>query len=122
MNVDEFCAFVRELKSDKGYVLACLLDLSPVDVQVFEFLDNSPTRSGTVLEVTKALNRDRSTVQRSLQKLVSLEVAQRVKVPGRGRGFKYEYRLIPMNLIKSKLINIVNDWNDTLLKTIDEVM
>ncbi len=122
MNVDEFCAFVRELKSDRGYILACLLDLSPVDVQVFEYLDSKQDRSGDVQEVAEALGRDRSTVQRALQKLVSVEVAQRIKVPGRTRGYKYVYKLLPIGIIREKLIDIVQKWNTSLLKAIDEVM
>ncbi len=122
MNVDEFCAFVRDLRSDKGYILACLLDLSPVDIQVFEYLESKRDRSADVQEVASKLGRDRSTVQRSLQKLASLEVTQRIKVPGKTRGYKYVYKLLPNDIIKKKLVDIVQRWNVSLLKAIDEVM
>ncbi len=122
MRVEEFCAFVRELKSDKGYLLSCLLGLSPVDVEIYEYLASKPNREGEVMEVAEALGRDRSTIQRGLQRLIAAGVCQRIRVPGRTRGYKYVYKLVPENVVKKKLKAIVEEWRTALLRAIDEVM
>ncbi len=122
MNVERFCAFVRELGSSRDYILACLFDLSPLDIDVYNYLDSRKNREGEVAEIARRIGRDRSAVQRSLQKLVSLDLCQRVKVSGRGRGYKYVYKLYPNSEIKRRMIDMVEYWRNELLKAIEEVM
>ncbi len=122
MNVERFCAFVRELRSSKDYMLACLFDMSPLDCEVYNYLDSRKSRMGDVAEIAKRINRDRSAVQRSLKKLVSLDLCQRVKVPGKERGYKYMYKLYPNEEVKKKMIDMVEYWRNQLLRSIKEVM
>jgi Predicted transcriptional regulator len=55
---------------DIKYILRCILRLSPTEVEIYYLLQNRAREPLTVAEISKEMNKSRSTIERSLVKLV----------------------------------------------------
>jgi predicted transcriptional regulator len=71
----------------------CIFNLNDTDVQV---LQNIPEHKGkTIIELTKTLKKDRSTIHRSLEKLIACNLCHKERQSGEKRGFVDYYYVIP---------------------------
>lgn len=63
-----------------------------------------------VEELGKILGKDRSTVQRSLKRLMNCGMVKRERKLLDGGGFYYVYSSIPINDLKKWLNNCIEEW------------
>jgi len=92
-------AFISKNKNnknvDKLQLIKCLYNLSDLDIKVYKTLVELD--GATVKELAERLNYSRSSIQKSLYKLISKKLVERKKILGK-RNYKYLYFPIPLTI------------------------
>lgn len=103
------------MRLDKPYknincsnVLECTFDLNNADVKVYRKLKESDRSK--VEDIAQKLNKDRSTVYRSLQKLVSCEICIKEKKTIEKGGYYHIYYCKDIKKIKEKMKECIDEW------------
>ncbi|MCG2888382.1 MAG: MarR family transcriptional regulator [Sulfolobales archaeon] len=98
-------------------VLSFCYGLSETDVQVLMALLKSSPKSTEDLE--RELQLSKASVNRSLNKLLSMELVKRIKETGNKAGRpKYLYSAINFDELKGKLVKEIEDCTDSIKKLI----
>jgi predicted transcriptional regulator len=89
-------------------LVQCAFSLNEFEVMVYnKLVESGPTRADDLADI---MNRDRSTVYRALQKMMSCGMCFReTKSIDRG-GYFHVYRAISKDELKVKLQQCVDDW------------
>ena len=96
--------------------IQCIFGLNETDMQV---LRSIPEKSGINISViSKTINKDRSTVHRSLEKLIMCKICYKERKSGEQRGFVDYYFTIP----EDELLKIAEDNLDTCYSTIKKML
>ena len=75
--------------------IRCVFNLNETDIRVLQSI--SGDTGGTVNEITQAIKKDRSTIHRSLEKLVACNLCYKERKGRKNRGFVDYYYNIPEN-------------------------
>jgi predicted transcriptional regulator len=100
MKLTEMKSLVQAQSFCEGDVLKCILGLCDLDVSVFNALKGERC---SVNELAKKVNRDRSTVQRSVKNLIATGLASRQSESAKA-GRKYFYSTIEPEKLREILI------------------
>ena len=99
--------------------MCCIFNIKPLDVAVYlTLLKNGPSKVSTVAQL---LNRDRSTVQRSVQNLMRAGLVRRKQVNLRKGGYFYRYEVIPFKDLRSKILETIEEWRNEVRRWIEEM-
>jgi predicted transcriptional regulator len=84
-----------------------LFELNEADIQTYRLLIKQPYRARSL---AAAIGKDRSTVYRSLQRLVSCGLCRRLcsTIQGGGRFFTYE--AASPDIFKEQALHCIEDW------------
>ncbi|MFW6458489.1 MAG: helix-turn-helix domain-containing protein [Halodesulfurarchaeum sp.] len=97
----------RDLECES--LLECLYDLNDLDRQCFRVLaDEGAPR--TVDELATDVDRERSTVYRSVQRLLQLGLVQKEQVNYDRGGYYHVYRITDPDEIADEMQTKLNDW------------
>ena len=98
-------------------LLRCMYNLSDMDMEVLRLLlAEGPFRAEDLAE---RLGKDRSTVYRSLQKLVSCQViSKETKSLERG-GYYHVYATVPRDVLRERLEHCVEEWHSRVSMLLD---
>lgn len=100
-------------------VIKCIFDLNKLDVKVYKKLKQ--TGEIRADELAKKLNKDRSTIYRSLQKLTcSGLITKNTKTITSG-GYYHTYQCNDMKEVKENLEQCINNWHIKMKNTIKEL-
>jgi len=100
-------------------IMCCVFNIKPLDVAVYlTLLRNGPSKVSTVAEM---LNRDRSTIQRSMQNLIGAGLVRRKQVNLRRGGYFYRYEAVPFSEVRSKILRIIEEWRDEVRRWIGDI-
>ncbi len=104
-------------------LLRCMYNLSDMDMEALKLmLSEGPFKAD---DLADRLGRDRSTVYRSLQKLVSCQVVTKeTRSLDRG-GYYHVYAAVPRKVLRDRLEHCVEEWHSRvtmLLERFDEDM
>ena len=114
-----------------GNLFKCILGLNEIETNVFSYLlknDNTST-----MELARALEKDRSSIQRALQNLNDLNVIDRDSmslkdyVQQKGidesnkRGYLYVYGAKDLNIIKQEFRELLDKWFQKMTDYIDNL-
>lgn len=80
---------------DELQLIKCIYNLNDLDIKVYKAL--TELRGATVKELAEKLNYSRSSVQKSLYKLISHKLVERKKILGK-RNYKYLYYPLPFTI------------------------
>lgn len=118
---------------DLKYILRCILRLSTTDILIYKaLLSSNPEDPPTVAELASVVGKSRSTVEKSLIKLIQLGLATRRAVLTRRGGYTFVYYPVPVNEVKDRLTTLLNAYYqvskdlikgasiDELIKSIEE--
>ncbi len=100
-------------------ILCCVFGLKHFDVSVYFLLLNR--KNLKVNEIADILNRDRSTVQRSVQNLISAGLVKRRQVNLKDGGYCYIYEAVPFDDIKKSIKTSLKKWCDEVIYWIDNI-
>jgi predicted transcriptional regulator len=106
----------RKIRLDE--LIRCSLALSKADYFLFSFLLESE-KVHTVQDLSKKLSLDRTTVQKSIKKLVECGVVDSFQENLSPGGYRYIYRIKDKPMIKKMILAIVTRWNANVTRTIE---
>ncbi|KUO85754.1 MAG: helix-turn-helix domain-containing protein [Caldivirga sp.] len=96
---------------DLKYILRCVLKLSSTDVSIYHtLLGNDGNDPLTVSEISTIVRKSRSTVEKSLMKLIQLGLVGRRAVLTRRGGYTYVYYALPIDHVKQRLLQLVASY------------
>jgi predicted transcriptional regulator len=102
-------------------LLRCMYNLTDMDMEVLRLLlKDGPARAE---DLADRLGRDRSTVYRSLQKMVSCQVVSKETRSLERGGYYHVYTSAPRDLLKERLSHCLEEWHGrvtNLLRNFDE--
>jgi predicted transcriptional regulator len=103
----------RDAKSCADLV-QCLYNLAELDMEILRrLMTQGPARAE---DLADELGRDRSTVYRSLQKLVTCQsVAKETRSLERGGHF-HLYTAVPKDVLRMRLEDCIEEWHGRLLE------
>lgn len=104
----------HEMKCDEA--IKCVFNLNKLDLRVFKKLKQiGPTRA---IEIAKHLNKERSTIYRSLQKLSKCGMCKkRTKTLNQG-GYYHEYECDSIENIQRQAQQCLDSWYETVKETL----
>ncbi len=98
-------------------LVQCAFSLGSFEVEVYQKLGEiGPVRAD---ELASKMKRDRSTVYRALQKLMSCGMAYRETRRIERGGYYHVYRAVGRDALKKKLEQCVNDWYAKMQEVLD---
>jgi predicted transcriptional regulator len=98
-------------------LLSCLYGLKPMELQVFYELVRRG--SASVDEVSSEVGRDRTTVHRSLSKLVTAGLAYRRSASLKDGGYRYVYAAVEASRVKEQAEERVKEITASLQSLVD---
>ena len=100
-------------------IMCCIFGIKPLDVAVYlTLLENGPSRTS---DIAQLLNRDRSTIQRSMQNLIRAGLVKRKQINLRKGGYFYRYEAIPFSEVKSKILEAIEEWRYEVRRWIEAI-
>lgn len=99
--------------------LKCALDISCSDFEVYLALLNK--NPATIEEISEQSGKDKSTVYKSLQRLLEKGLIERDYRILRSGGYRYLYKPIPFTEFKKLIIKSLEAWRKNLLETIEKL-
>ena len=103
--------------ADCSTLLKHIFDLNKLDVKVYKDL----TKSGEIRVdiLAKKLNRDRATVYRSLQKLISYGLCTREKHVIKTGGYYHVYSALDLDSIREKMKSCIEEWYRSMKEMVE---
>ena len=98
-------------------VMECVFGLRAHETETYLVLATLP--GSTATELATELERDRSTVQRTLSTLVEYQLAERDRRIVDGGGTVYQYFAKPIPEIQQRMRRTVDEWVEEVHNTID---
>jgi len=95
--------------------LTCILDLNRLDIEIYKTLLNSKKRAD---EISQEVGKDRSTVHRSLQRLVACGICIRERHLLEKGGHYYVYASIPPKKAKEMLKKCIERWHRKMVASL----
>lgn len=93
-------------------LLACVFRLSEMEARTyFSLLENPGAR---IDELADALDRDRSTAHRAVQRLVDLRLADREQTPLDGGGYCYRYEAADPSTVRAMIEERLDAFEDAV--------
>jgi predicted transcriptional regulator len=100
-------------------VLKCVFDLNNLDIDVYNKLKNFGEMRAD--ELAKKINKDRSTVYRSLKKLTCCNLCLKEAKNIRKGGYYHIYRCNEISEAKKELEECIDKWYKQMKNTLKEI-
>ncbi len=98
-------------------LLRCMYNLSDMDMEALKLmLSEGPFKAD---DLADRLGRDRSTVYRSLQKLVSCQVVTKETRNLERGGYYHVYAAVPRDVLRERLEHCVEEWHSRVTSLIE---
>jgi len=99
--------------------IKCVFNLNKLDLRVYKKLkDIGPARAN---ELAKKINRERSTVYRSLQKLSKCGICKKTTKTLEQGGYYHLYQCDSINHIQKQAKECLDSWYNDVKKTLDSL-
>ncbi len=105
-------------KIDLNEVIRCSLNLTKAEFKILEFFMKNSSKRFESKEVSKSLNLELSTVQRSLKKMNEKGIIKRSQINLKNAGYTYSYCLCEKKEIKEIIKQTVKGWMENFEKEI----
>lgn len=100
-------------------ILKCALDLNCSDFEIYLALLNK--NPATIEEISEQSGKDKSTVYKSLQRLLEKGLIERDYRILRSGGYRYLYKPIPFSVFKQLMIRSIEKWQNNLIDSIQNI-
>lgn len=106
--------------SDPGFatVMSCVFGIEPHETRTYLALLDQP--GSTIDELEAPLDRDRSTINRSLTTLYERGIVSRDRRLLNGGGYVYQYTAVSLPEVKRMLHEALDAWTATVHGVIDD--
>lgn len=119
--LDELSQLFTKIGSDEINcfdLIKCVFNLNETDIKIIQSF--SGNQGKTIKEITKIVGKDRSTVHRSLEKLISCHLCYKERKSGETRGFVDYYYLIPIKDILEMVESNLDKCYSKIKRILDE--
>ena len=100
-------------------VIQCIFELNKLDIKVYKTLKETGETRANIL--AKKLNKDRSTIYRSLQKLTCSGLITKNTKTIKSGGYYHTYQCNDIKEVKENLEQCINNWYTKMKNTIEEL-
>lgn len=101
-------------------LVQCAFSIGDFEVQVYyQLLKSGPERAD---ELAAKIGKDRSTVYRALQKLMSCGMVYRETKSIERGGYYHVYKAISREMLKKRLEQCVNDWYSRMQEVLNRFL
>ncbi|MHA1689278.1 MAG: helix-turn-helix domain-containing protein [Promethearchaeota archaeon] len=127
-NNDKFTSSIKYFQEHE--LFKCILGLNPLETEIFCYILRHDHVS--TLELERHFGKDRSTIQKTLKKLLSLELIKRIRFSlkefkaikkieqyGGKRGYLYVYNIMDLPIIKNRLRDLLDEFYHTMLNHVN---
>jgi predicted transcriptional regulator len=98
-------------------LLRCMYNLTDMDMEALKLmLTEGPFKAD---DLADRLGRDRSTVYRSLQKLVSCQVVTKETRSLERGGYYHVYAVVPRDVLRERLEHCIEEWHSRVTSLLD---
>jgi predicted transcriptional regulator len=95
-------------------VIKCALNLTKADLKVMKYFLNEKEQWVDTEILSKTLQLDISTIQRSVKKLYEKEILQRSQQNLDNGGYVFKYKIYSRAKIKKIIMTVINSWASRL--------
>ncbi len=114
---ENLCSKMQLDTLEENELVFCLLGLNDLEKDIFLFLLRHP--ESTVIEIADAVDKHRSSVQKSVGQLMDKGLIMRKSVNLR-RGYNFVYYPIPKKRIKENLLQDIEMWSKLVKERVRE--
>ncbi|ENN96514.1 transcriptional regulator TrmB [Methanocaldococcus villosus KIN24-T80] len=100
-------------------LMSCVFGIKSSDVRVY--FDILKHKNSKITDIANRLNRDRSTIQRSVQNLMSAGLVKRRQINLKDGGYYYVYSAIPFEEVKKKIKETLDIWYNQMKAWVEEI-
>ncbi|HDS58961.1 MAG TPA: winged helix-turn-helix transcriptional regulator [Thermoplasmatales archaeon] len=100
-------------------MLCRLLDLNDLDLHIYRLLIQG---SQCARDLAEQVGKDRSTVHRSLQRLVEGGLCQRQRCPVEGGGRFFRYAAVAPEEVQQRIRTCLDNWYHRMEQALDQFM
>lgn len=100
------------------HILDCLYGSKELDIRCFEIIVNSDEPL-SAQNIADKVDRDQSTVHRSLNRLIEFGIVEKEKTSLDSRGYKYIYSQVDSEKVTEDMRQLVDEWHDLIHNLID---
>lgn len=100
-------------------VIKCVFDLNDLDMHIYKILKEHKESAAT--EIAKLLKKERSTVYRSLQRLVCCGLCNKKTKTLEKGGYYHVYSTITKKETKDKIEGCIDDWYNKMKNTLRKI-
>lgn len=104
---------------DLSEIFQCSFGIKKNDYKVLDVLLESK-KPKTVKEIAKQLNKERTTVQKSMSLLLKKQLVYRRQMNISTGGYVYVYSIKDRDSLKKELTEIIKAWNKEVLRLIND--
>ena len=97
-------------------VIQCIFNLNDLDIKTFHLIKKNKELSTN--EISKKLKKERSTIQRSLQRLLCSGLCEKKSNNLKHGGYYYSYSIKNQENIKKNLEKCIDNWYKKMKDTI----
>ena len=115
---DDVAELLEADDPDFEMVMACVFGVQGREVRTYLTLLDRP--GSTVEELAREIARDRSNVNRSLSRLLDLDLVRRERRLLDDGGYVYQYTANPLDATKARLHDAIDDWVAAVHARIEE--
>ena len=94
-------------------IIKCSFNLNKTEYKLFLFLIKHD-KGGTIKDISKAIEFERSTIQKALKSLAEKKIIERIQRNNKGGGYSYYYRVIDKKEIKKRILDNVDKWQSSV--------
>ena len=105
----------RKIKLEE--LIRCSLGLSRSDYKLFDFLLNKEGNH-TIKDLSEELSLDRTTIQKSMKKLLEAQVVKQLQENLSPGGYRFVYKIKDKKAIKNMMFSIIDKWNGNVRNVI----
>ncbi len=99
-------------------LLMCSFDLNKTEYDLFLFLLDVDD-SLCVRSIAELMYKDRTTIQKAIKKLITMELVEKFQVNSPSGGYSFVYSLKNKKYLRSIMLDIVNSWHKKVVDTIN---
>lgn len=105
---------------DSEELLKCVFGLKKTELKVFLLLLKNK-KSVTSIDLAKQLLLDRTTIQKSVKKLLKKEIVLRKQINLNNGGYVFVYTINEKEKIKQIMKNVIINWEKLVLNQLDKM-
>lgn len=111
---------IKQLEEQENceHMLECLYGLNEVDIECYKYVVKRGSIENKLL--ADVMDKDQSTTNRSLSRLVELDLVKKETVTYKQGGYKYVYSCVDPSIVADKMRKQMAEWLSNSYRLVDD--